>query len=219
MYFFPLPQGQTSLRPVFTLEDSVGQGENLNPLLDPRVPGVLLKIDEDLAAEMRAQACGQCGGALHTANYPRKPRGALSKLPDDYDARLSFCCAAEGCRRRHTPPSMRFLGRRVYLGAVVVLASAMQQGLTPTRVNRLRELLGVSLRTLARWREWWRTAFAESDFWRAAKALVSPPTDESGFPLSLLTRFGSDEQRRLIALLRFMKQLSTREGYVPDQRF
>jgi len=31
---------------------------------------------------------------------------------------LSFCCDRDGCRKRVTPPSVRFLGRKVYLGAV-----------------------------------------------------------------------------------------------------
>jgi len=39
------------------------------------------------------------------------------------------------CGRRlpegHTPPSTRFLGRRIYLGIIVVLATAMQQGPAP----------------------------------------------------------------------------------------
>lgn len=72
-----------------------------------------------------------CGGALHRANYPRKVRG----LPPGASAgdgaggpgpelRLSFCCAREGCRKRHTPASLRFLGRRVYAGVVLVLVMA-----------------------------------------------------------------------------------------------
>jgi len=39
---------------------------------------------------------------------------------------------------------VRYLGRRVYLGAVVVLVTAMIGGLTATRVARLRQWLGVS---------------------------------------------------------------------------
>ena len=35
----------------------------------------LLAVDEDLAEETRKQGC-PCGGRLHCANYPRKPRGA-----------------------------------------------------------------------------------------------------------------------------------------------
>ncbi len=188
-------------------------------LSDARLPGLLLKCDMDMAEAMRAAGCSECGARLDSARYPRKPRGALVALPGEYASRLSFCCAAQGCRTRHTPPSVRFLGRRVYLGAVVVLATAMQQGATPVRARRLKELLGVSAQTLARWRQWWATAFVESAFWKGAKAAFSPPADESGFPLSLLERFGGDEEGRLIALLRFIRELSTPDGYVADQRF
>ena len=33
----------------------------------------LLAVDEDLAEETRKKGC-PCGGRLHCANYPRKPR-------------------------------------------------------------------------------------------------------------------------------------------------
>jgi hypothetical protein len=177
----------------------------------------LLKFDWDLASEARAAGC-QCGGRLDSAHYARKPRGLNAELPDGYERRFSYCCAREGCRKRSTPPSLRFLGRRVYVGAVVVLATAMQEGATPVRARRLKELLGVSAQTLARWHEWWATAFVESAFWKGAKAAFSPPADASGFPLSLLERFGVDEEGRLIALLRFIRELSTPRGYVADQR-
>jgi hypothetical protein len=182
------------------------------------VHGFLLKIDGELAAAARAAGCTHCGGRLDSARYPRKPRAGTAQLPEEYGSRFSFCCAKEGCRRRQTPPSVRFLGRRVYLGAVVVLAAAMQQGATPTRAARLRELLGVGLETLARWREWWRTAFVESAFWKAARARFSPPADETSAPRSLLDRFDGSEEERLVGLLRFLTPLSTSEGYLPDQR-
>jgi hypothetical protein len=114
---------------------------------------------------------------------------------------------------------VRFLGRRVFFGGVVVLASAMQCGVTPTRARKLRELFGASLRTLARWRRWWREAFLESDFWRVAKALFSPAVVDGEVPSSLLERFGPDDSdARLIALLRFLGPLTTPKGYRPDQR-
>jgi hypothetical protein len=144
---------------------------------DARFHLLQMKFDEDLAAGARMAGCSECGGRLDSSNYPRKPRGA--RFPEDYETKFSFCCATEGCRTRSTPASVRFLGRRVYVGAVVVLASAMQQGATPVRASRLRELLGVSPRTLARWRAWWRTAFVESAFWKAARAFLSPTVDES----------------------------------------
>jgi hypothetical protein len=191
----------------------------LKILGDARYHALQTKCDEDLAERTRAAGCTECGGRLDSAAYPRKPRGATSPLSSEDERRFSFCCAVEGCRKRHTPPSVRFLGRRVYLGAVVILATAMQQGVTPVRARRLRELLGVSLRTLARWRAWWRTTFAESAFWKAARAFVSPAVDAANAPLALLERFGVDEERRLLALLRFLAPLSTPAGYLPDQRF
>ena len=86
----------------------------------------LCRIDEDLAAQVRAAGCADCGGALHSARYPRKPRGVgRTMLGDAYEWRLSYCCDRDGCRRRATPASVRFLGRRVFLGAVVVLLTAI----------------------------------------------------------------------------------------------
>jgi hypothetical protein len=106
----------------------------------------------------------------------------------------------------------------VYLGIVVVLATAMQQGPAPWRVSHLREVLGVSLRTLARWRVWWKEAFVESAFWKAARAAFAPPVDETGSPRSLLERFAGDEFEQLVAILRFMSPVSTPSGSIPDRR-
>ncbi|MCC5873384.1 MAG: hypothetical protein JJU22_13365, partial [Gammaproteobacteria bacterium] len=80
----------------------------------------MIRIDDDLAATARQQAC-RCGGALHRADYPRKPRGCPRRFREAFSWRHSFCC--QRCRGRNTPPSVRFLGRRVYLGLIVVLAS------------------------------------------------------------------------------------------------
>lgn len=178
-----------------------------------------LRYDEDLAAQAKAAGCPECGGRLDSARFPRKPRGATTSLPEGFEWRFSFCCANDGCRKRLTPPSIRFLGRRVYLGLVVVLATAMQQGVTPVRAQKLKESLGVSLLTLARWREWWRTIFAQSTFWKEKRAYLVPPPNADGFPLTLLERFGAEEEVSLLALLRFLTPLSTPDGYLPDQRF
>jgi hypothetical protein len=188
-------------------------------LHDARLYVLLLKFDEDLAAEMKRARCRLCGGRLDKGRYPRKPRvPSWIKLPEEYDWKFSYSCAVKGCRTRHTPASARFLGRRIYLGMIVVLATAMQQGPAPWRMSRLREELGVSRQTLERWREWWRAAFVESVFWKAAKAAFSPPVDESGAPRSLLDRFGGDELERVAALLRFLSPLSTPAEYIPDRR-
>ena len=59
--------------------------------------------------------------------------------------RQSVCCAMEGCRRRANPPSLRFLGRQVYFGALVLLLPILMEGPTPRRVARLREVYDVKL--------------------------------------------------------------------------
>ena len=178
-------------------------------LSDSSLYKLLLAFDRDLAAKARAAGCS-CGGVLHAADYPRKPRGGPEGLPGEYRFRLSLCCALDGCRKRTTPPSMRFLGRRVYLATVVVLASAMQGGITAKRAARLRELVGVSLRTLKRWRAWWRAQFIESSFWKSARGRFSPAVDVGALPASLLERFsGEDERGRLIQTLAFLGPLTT----------
>ncbi len=65
---------------------------------------LLFAADQDLAANAQAAGCPACGGRLHRARYPRKPRAGPPDLGPEYDWRFSFCCAAEGCRRRATPP-------------------------------------------------------------------------------------------------------------------
>lgn len=96
---------------------------------------LLLKIDDELAEETRESGCPHCGSGLHRAGYERKPRGGPAGLGERFNRRSSFCCGQDGCRRRATPPSVRFLGRRVYLGAVVVLLSALHHGVTVRRLS------------------------------------------------------------------------------------
>ena len=156
----------------------------------------LFSIDQDLAESARKESC-RCGGRLHRANYPRKPRGGPGDLPDEYGYRLSFCCDREGCRKRVTPPSVRFLGRKVYLGAVVVLVAAMRQGPSPRRVRELSKLFGADRRTIAQWRVFWDEHFPQTPFWKVARGRLVPAVEITNLPRSLLQAFvhGDDERQ------------------------
>lgn len=116
----------------------------------------------------------------------------------------------DGCRRRSTPPSVRFLGRRVFLGAVVVLVGALSTGLTERRVARLREHFGVSTRTLRRWRAWWQQEFVASALWAQLRARLATPIAAERLPGELLERcVGADRAAQLRQLLRLIAPLST----------
>jgi hypothetical protein len=184
----------------------------LNVLKDSRLYELLLRCDDDLAAGTRAAGC-RCGGVLHSARYSRKPRGWAVAQPDGYDRRDSFCCAADGCRKRTTPPSVRFLGRKVYLGAVVAFLSAMRHGMTPRRAAVLRRAVGVPRRTLRRWLTWWREVFVATPFWRTERSLLIPPVSVATLPASLIERFTEpDETTRLHRFLDFVKPVTTRSA-------
>ncbi len=142
---------------------------------EPNLNALLLKIDQDLAAEAQSAGCPHCGGPLHSAKYPRKLRGMGELQGNEETRRISFCCSVGGCRRRVTPPSVRFLGRKHYMGAMVVLLSALAQGPNPKRIQQLQALFGVSRRTLSRWQALWVETVPTITFWCGAKGLLIPP--------------------------------------------
>ena len=172
----------------------------------------LFSIDQDLAETARKTAC-PCGGRLHSANYRRKPRGA-DHLPEPYQRRLSFCCDRDGCRQRVTPPSVRFLGRKVYLGAVVILVAAMRQGSSPRRVAELSRLFGADRRTIARWQVFWQEHFPQTAFWKVARGRLPPAVDVTALPQSLTEAFvqRDDDQHGWRKLLLFLSPITITGG-------
>jgi hypothetical protein len=156
----------------------------------------LERVDKDIAAGYAFRPCDKCPathrtpGTLHRSDYERKPRGFAPGGEPAKCMRESFCCSAEGCRKRTTPPSVRFLGRRVYLGVVVALVAAMRHGPNPVRMKVLEEHLGVDRSTVARWCRWWREGFVDMPFWRELRRTFLPRPDEERLPRSLWERYG-----------------------------
>jgi hypothetical protein len=172
-------------------------------LADQTLFQLLEKIDHDFAEQTHQGGCWFCHARLHRGDYERKPRGG-----PQWEVRFSFCCSREGCRRRCTPASVRFLGRRVYAGVVVVLLSAMLHGVNAERVHRLRQVLQLDRRTLLRWRQWWLETFVRTRFWQGARALFLPPVGERTLPWSLAQHYGAEPRDRFIALLKFLAPLT-----------
>ena len=153
---------------------------------------LLLGIDHDLLDAIWKKPCPRCGGRLDRDDYPRKPRGCPEGAPESFRIRFSVCCARDGCRHRVTPFSVRFLGRRVYVGVAVVLVGAAMQGPSPGRIQHLCELLGGARRTIQRWLEWWQTSFVGSDFFRSVRGLLRRPVQAADLPLGLLEALSRD---------------------------
>jgi hypothetical protein len=177
-------------------------------LTDARFHRLLLGFDQDLARSARAAGCPYCRGVLHSARYWRKPRALPAGLGDEFRQRLSFCCAVENCRQRTTPPSLRFFGRKVYWAAVLVLVSVMRGGARSVPMRRLQELVGVSRRTVSRWRRWWHETFVSTAFWQGVRGTLREPVSTHALPASLLERFAGDRATQLLGLLRFLGPLT-----------
>jgi hypothetical protein len=104
---------------------------------------------------------------------------------------------------------VRFLGRRVYAGLVIVLMTVMIHGLKPARVRRIREALQIDSRTVKRRRHWRLGNFVRSSFWKTARARFMPPVCEQRLPLSLWLKFELEERHRLLAVLEFLRPITT----------
>jgi hypothetical protein len=170
----------------------------------------LAQIDEKIVDQAAAGRCPVCSGPLHRSDFARKPRGArMAAAGEEFLTRFSLCCGREGCRKRATPPSLRFLGRRVYLGAVVIMASVLAQALTTAKA--LRQATGVPARTCRRWLSWWRGAFLLTDVFVNLRArLIGVVVAE--LPASILSRLGDTAESKVRRLLHWLTPLTTGSG-------
>jgi len=144
---------------------------------------MLVKLDEELVERVAEGRCPICEGPLHRGDYARKPRGGIvAEAGEAFSQRFSLCCG--WCRCRCLPPSVRFLGRRVYLEIVVFLACAWVLGSGVVAS-------GVPARTVKRWLGWWSSIFPAMPTWIELRARFAPPPPADALlPLSLIERLG-----------------------------
>jgi hypothetical protein len=173
---------------------------------------LLVEMDEAVTRRVAAEGCPVCNGPLHRGDYDRKPRGALiAPAGEAFVRRFSLCCGREGCRKRATPPSVRFLGRRVYLGAVVIVASIVAVALRSAA--EIRRETGVPARTTRRWLGWWQGPFLRTGvFVSICGRLIG--VDVRRVPASIVDRFESTRTQQVRTMLELLAPLTA--GSVPD---
>lgn len=178
-----------------------------NLLLNASFHQRLCKIDLEIIKTTQEKGCPFCSGTLHQANYPRTGFGLPQNVRHYYEERFSLCCSQ--CRRRTTPPSVRFLGAHRFVAFVLVLVCAQRVAPNEKRLARLvrRFDLRVSLTTWQRWRKWWKEQFQLSPVWREVKGLLVYQDSISTFPRDVLKALTKD---RLVSLLCLISPLSVR---------
>ncbi len=92
----------------------------------------LYDLDVETAKAVQQAGCPYCHGTLHQSNYPRTGFGLALLIAYLYTLRFSFCCA--DCRRRTTPSSVRFFGRRRYAASIFILLCSTRH-LNPNEKN------------------------------------------------------------------------------------
>jgi hypothetical protein len=168
----------------------------------------LTAIDQAIVERAAAEACPHCGGPLYRGDYPRKPRGGfLARHGENFCRRFSLCCGRDGCRRRATPPSVRFLGRRVYVGASVIVASAV--ALAATTASAARRATGIAARTTRRWLRWWRGPFVATRTFVELAARFAAPLERTALPASILEKLAGPLSARVEALLGWLAPLTS----------
>ena len=168
----------------------------------------LLAIDKAIVEGAAIEACRYCGGRLHRGDYPRKPRwGLIGKAAETFGRRFSLCCGREGCRKRATPPSVRFLGRRVYVGAVVIVASIVVL-MKPTASEASRAT-GVAARTTRRWLRWWRGPFTTTSVFVQISSRMVPAVSRTSLPFSIVEILPGSIDMRVRQLLGWLLPITT----------
>lgn len=180
-----------------------------NFLYNANFHALLVAIDQEFIHKAKQERC-ICGGKLHKAHYPRSPLGLPAQFRSMYEERYSLCCVA--CRRRTTPPSVRFFGRRWFPAPLLVLISALSKGASERRCALVKRHFGitVSKSTWKRWCCWWRDSFTVTKFWQQSKGLLLTTLQitHRHFPRTLLDIFPGVLTEKIRLLLHFLSPLT-----------
>lgn len=101
------------------------------------------------------------------------------------------------------------MGRKVYVGALIVVACAVGRQTKLAGRDAPRRVRGVPLRTVRRWLDWWSTVFVLHRLWGEARGLFAMPVAEDRLPASLLERFDGSSDAALGRVLQFIAPVTT----------
>jgi len=95
------------------------------------------KMDQIIADEFQKKAyCIKCEKktVFLISNYPRKPRGIPNFIDEAFrnkylSNRFSFLCRT--CKKRHTPESVRYLGKKIYIESLIFLLQIYHESNVP----------------------------------------------------------------------------------------
>jgi hypothetical protein len=147
----------------------------------------LYEIDKKTAERYRQLPCPYCGGPLYFSNYMRKPRGEPEDVPEKYFIQFSLCCGTEGCRKRLTPPSCRFMGRKIYWFAVILcILTDFQNTNEKATVSDWSMRTGICRNTIKRWLAFFHDTFPASRIWRRLRGQISACVRNSSLPSSFI---------------------------------
>ena len=180
----------------------------INTLNNPSFFDLLIKIDQDIINKVAFNSCPFCSGKLNRSDYQRKPRGGPEGLDKAFSTRFSLCCREEGCRKRVTPRSVRFLDRRVWLGSVIIIACILKGDCQPDSFRKFCTSLRLAPKTVSRWRRWWQESFSKDQFWQALRGRLASPIAAAKLPTSLLKIFEDLHGKVELALIACLKLLS-----------
>ena len=180
---------------------------------EPSFFSFLLEIDRSTAIEAQKKSCAHCGGKLDRANFTRSGLGLPGTGDEEFLVRFSLCCRNDGCRKRLTPESVRFLRGVSYAALIIVLLAALNNGPDAADGKKLAAMLKVSRQTVQRWIRWWRDHVISSPFWRVRRGNFMPSLLEENLPHSLIEYYKGmivDGRDALVALLIFLGPLRLR---------
>ena len=168
----------------------------------------LFALDLQIAHQYQQSHCPFCGGKLHRAHYWRSPLGVPIDVCENYSLRFSYCCASEGCRKRLTTPSMRFLSRKQYSSVIILVIFMLKSKTDESKVEEINLLINASLsvETVRRWRRYWVNKVTQSHTFTIAafthKTALSMPS-------SLLAQFKKNAEQSLALALKWLLPLTT----------